>query len=201
LGNGNPRIGGCGIKFRDTRHRNLYHWLLGDSTYYAGGTTYPLPFGGSYDHKEPPEVESWRIYLELLSRVSQKRPLTVSWIEAARPGDYSNRIFEFRFKKEDSIVRESLTVYRRLGCFPNRSVKGIVRLSPSFGSKFSCSVTSRRLFSRSNHSTFAFEISFRRRPASKPHRRANVRTGSSCAASRIFVTSALRMQLRRPCEG
>jgi hypothetical protein len=31
------RIGGCGLKFHYTLHRDLYHWLLGDSTYYAHG--------------------------------------------------------------------------------------------------------------------------------------------------------------------
>jgi uncharacterized protein DUF3800 len=40
----NKRTGGHGLKFHSTRHRNLYHWLLGDSTYHAGGTLYPLPF-------------------------------------------------------------------------------------------------------------------------------------------------------------
>jgi hypothetical protein len=32
------RIGGCGLKFNAPKHRNLYHWLLGDSTYHAGGS-------------------------------------------------------------------------------------------------------------------------------------------------------------------
>jgi hypothetical protein len=35
-----------------------YHWLLGDSTYYAGGTTYTLPLGGTRDHAKPKELES-----------------------------------------------------------------------------------------------------------------------------------------------
>ena len=39
------RIGGYGLKFHCTRHRDLYHWLLGDSTYFAHGITYDLPIG------------------------------------------------------------------------------------------------------------------------------------------------------------
>jgi hypothetical protein len=103
------RIGGCGIKFHDTRHRNLYHWLLGDSTYYAGGTNYPLPFGGSNDHKRPPEVEIWRIFLELLTRMKQKRPLIAPWLESARPGNHSQGVFQLRFGRENSIALESLS--------------------------------------------------------------------------------------------
>jgi hypothetical protein len=51
------RIGGYGLKFHCTRHRDLYHWLLGDSTYFAHGTTYDLPLGRSNDHPKPPELE------------------------------------------------------------------------------------------------------------------------------------------------
>ncbi len=47
--------------------------------------------------------------LELLTRVRQKRPLIVSWIEASRPAGHSSGIFEFRLKKDDSLVRESLS--------------------------------------------------------------------------------------------
>jgi hypothetical protein len=103
------RIGGCGLKFHDTRHRNLYHWLLGDSTYHAHGTTYDLPLGGSRDHAKPRDMESWRIFLEFLIRVKQRRPLIVSWIEDARPGDHSNGTFELRFGEEHSIACECLS--------------------------------------------------------------------------------------------
>jgi hypothetical protein len=103
------RIGGCGIKFHTTRHRNLYHWLLGDSNYHASGTIYPLPFDGSYDHAKPQEMESWRIYLELLKIIKAERPLIVSWLELARPGNYSNGLFELQFPRQYSLACESLS--------------------------------------------------------------------------------------------
>jgi hypothetical protein len=103
------RIGGYGLKFHCTRHRDLYHWLLGDSTYFAHGLTYDLPLRGSHDHPKPPEVEIWRIYLELLPGIKQKRPLVAPWLEAARPGNHSQGVFELRFGKELSIACESLS--------------------------------------------------------------------------------------------
>jgi hypothetical protein len=103
------RIGGYGLKFHSTRHRDLYHWLLGDSSYFAHGITYDLPLGRSNDHTKPPEVEIWRIFLELLTRMKQKRPLITPWLEPARPGNHSQGVFELRFGKEHSIACESLS--------------------------------------------------------------------------------------------
>jgi hypothetical protein len=103
------RIGGYGLKFHSTRHRDLYHWLLGDSTYFAHGITYDLPLGRSSDHTKPPEVEIWRIFLELLIRMKQKRPLVAPWLEPARPGNHSQGVFELRFGKEHSITCQSLS--------------------------------------------------------------------------------------------
>jgi hypothetical protein len=103
------RIGGYGLKFHYTLHRNLYHWLLGDSTYYAHGTTYSLPCERSRDHPKPPELERWRVYLKLLTRIKEERPLIVSWLEPARPDNYSNGLFELRFQKEYSPACESLS--------------------------------------------------------------------------------------------
>jgi hypothetical protein len=68
-----------------------------------------LPLGRSNDHPKPPEVEIWRIFLELLARMKQKRPLIAPRLEAARPGNYSQGVFELRFGKEHSITCESLS--------------------------------------------------------------------------------------------
>jgi hypothetical protein len=101
------RIGGCGLKFQYTRHRDLYHWLLGDSTYHAGRQIYPLPFAGARDHPKPPELEGWRIYLKLLKTVRERRPLILSWLESCRPA-FSNGTFTLRTINEHSRVYESL---------------------------------------------------------------------------------------------
>jgi hypothetical protein len=38
------RIGGTGLKIHpDRRYVNLYHWLLGDTTFVKGGSSSPLP--------------------------------------------------------------------------------------------------------------------------------------------------------------
>jgi hypothetical protein len=102
------RIGGYGVKFNYTRHRNLYHWLLGDSTYHAGGQIYSLPFTGSKDHPKPPELESWRIYLRLLEIVRERRPLIFSWLELSRPHSFSSGTFDLQLRNENSLACESL---------------------------------------------------------------------------------------------
>jgi hypothetical protein len=51
----------------------------------------------------------WRIFLELLIRMKQKRPLVAPWLEAARPGNQRHGVFELRFGKEHSIACESLS--------------------------------------------------------------------------------------------
>jgi hypothetical protein len=98
------RIGGYGLKFHSPRHRNLYHWLLDDSTYHAGRTTYQLPFESSYDHRKPADWEGWKIYLELLKTVSERRPLILPMVECARPGLYANEVFELRFEKRQEVT-------------------------------------------------------------------------------------------------
>lgn len=84
------RTGGYGLKFQTPRHRNLYHWLLGDSEYHAGRASYKLPFENSYDHPKPPYFDGWRIFLGVVEIVSRERPLIVPYLECARPGAYTN---------------------------------------------------------------------------------------------------------------
>jgi hypothetical protein len=92
------RIGGYGLKLHNTRHRNLYHWLLGDSTYHAGGQIYPLPFTGTRDHLKPPELEGWRIYLKRLEIVTNRRPLILFWLELSKPGPFPTERSTYGFE-------------------------------------------------------------------------------------------------------
>jgi hypothetical protein len=96
------RMGGSGLKFNTTRHRNLYHWLLGDATYHASGTEYPLPFDNYYDHPRPTDFESWRIFLEVVEMSRKQRPLIAPYLERARPGDYTKGDFELRFEEREA---------------------------------------------------------------------------------------------------
>ena len=105
----NERIGGYGLKFHCAEHRNLYHWLLGDTTYHAAGKIYPLPFETTRDHQEPQQMESWRIYCELSKIILERRPLIATWLQSSRPGSYANGVFELRFHQEHSIAVESLS--------------------------------------------------------------------------------------------
>jgi hypothetical protein len=103
------RIGGYGLKLYPNKHRNLYHWLLGDTEYHAGRATYDLPFIGRNDHPKPPELDGWRIYLQLLEVVGEERPIILTWLEQARPGALTNGTFELRFRKNYSQAHERLS--------------------------------------------------------------------------------------------
>lgn len=103
------RIGGFGLKFNTTRHRNLYHWLLGDSKYHAAGTEYDLPFEYYYDHQKPSDLDGWRIYLEIVEIVSRKRPLIAPYLECARPGAYTDGVFELRFEEAQRMACEAIS--------------------------------------------------------------------------------------------
>ena len=74
-----------------TEHRNLYHWLLGDSAYHAGRQIYSLPFENNYDHPQTPQMEAWQIYWRLLEAVRTQRPLLLPWLQLTRPLRYSKR--------------------------------------------------------------------------------------------------------------
>lgn len=103
------RIGGYGLKLYPNSHRNLYHWLLGDAQYHAGGVIYDLPFTGRDDHPKPREFDSWRIYLQLLEFVGEERPIILTWLEHARPGVLANGTFELLFRKNYSQAHERLS--------------------------------------------------------------------------------------------
>jgi hypothetical protein len=103
------RIGGYGLKFHSTRHRDLYHWLLGDSTYFAHGITYDLPLGRSSDHTKPPRGRNLENFSGTSDPDEAKRPLVAPWLEPARLGNHSQGVFELRFGKEHSITCQSLS--------------------------------------------------------------------------------------------
>ena len=103
------RIGGFGLKIYPNKHRNLYHWLLGDAYYHAGGEIYALPFTRRDDHSKPREFDSWQVYLKLLKLVGEEQPIILRWLEQARPGVMANGRFELRFRKNYSPAHERLS--------------------------------------------------------------------------------------------